>query len=254
VASTTMPPPDGEDRRVRGAAGGVHDDAAAFAHRQATGAGQFVAGADAGGEDHHLRPDRRSVAEGHLGDRAVRAGVQPLQRGAGVDRQPQLLDVAAQHGAAALVQLARHQPGRRFHHVHVDAQALQRPGRLQAQQAPADHHAGGAGTGGAVGAQRLQVVDGAVDEHAGQVPARHRGHERGGAGGQHQRVVADDLPRGGGDRAGRAVDAGDRFCGADRNLRVMRGKRQVRLLGQVGGERDPVVGGAGFLPDHGDPP
>ncbi len=63
----------------------------------------------------------------------------------------------------------------------------QRVGGLEAEQAAADHGTH-PGAGGRV-PDRLQVLDGAVDEAAVQVPAGDRRHERRGAGGQHQLVV-----------------------------------------------------------------
>ena len=57
---------DGPDGGIRGAAGRVDDDATAGTDRKSGGTGQFVTGADTGGEDHQLGPDRSSVGEFHL--------------------------------------------------------------------------------------------------------------------------------------------------------------------------------------------
>src|SRR5690606_22832093 len=63
--------PDRPHGGVPGAAGGVHDDAAALADGQAAAAGQLVAGPDAGGEDHDLGVDGRAVPQDDPPDRAV---------------------------------------------------------------------------------------------------------------------------------------------------------------------------------------
>ena len=111
-----------------------------------------------------------------------------------------------------------------------------------------------------VGADRVEVVERAVDEARRQVVARHRRHERIRAGGQHQRVVGDALAVGGGDGLRGPVDT--RNPVAQPHLDqivtgvVVAGQREpaaVPVLG-VAGQPDPVVGGVGLLGQHGDPP
>jgi hypothetical protein len=129
-----------------------------------------------------------------------------------VHRQAQFLDQPAEQPAATVVHLDRHQPGRHLDDLRGQAHAAQRVRRLKAQQPAADHHPGqpaGVPAGpGALGGltNGVEVVDGSVDEAAGQVVAGHRRHERVGPGGQHQCVVGLHLPAGGGDRARLAVD------------------------------------------------
>src|SRR6202022_1338752 len=96
---------DRVDRGVLGAAPAVDGDAAAFADRQAAVAGELVAGADSGREDHQVgvefdRPGRGLDA--HAAHRAVRAE-DLFGPGRGVDDHAHRLDGAAQRGGAVLV-------------------------------------------------------------------------------------------------------------------------------------------------------
>jgi hypothetical protein len=89
--------------------------------------------------------------------------------------------------AAALVELALHDPLAEVHHGHVHAAQHQPVGRLQAEQAGADHHRVAVLAGGLD--HRLGVGDVAVGEHAGQVVAGDGRDEGRRAGGQQQAVV-----------------------------------------------------------------
>ena len=82
-----------------------------------------------------------------------------------MDVDPEGLDLLAQQLAAAIVDLHRHQARRELHHVRLEPEILERLGRLQAEQAAADHRAD-ALLRRAV-RDRLQVFDGAVDEAVG---------------------------------------------------------------------------------------
>ena len=59
----------------------------------------------------------------------------------GVYLNAQLLDLVAQQRAAIGIKLNRHQPGRKFHHVGFQSEALERIGSFKTQQATAYHHA-----------------------------------------------------------------------------------------------------------------
>ena len=105
------------------------------------------------------------------------------------------LDEPAQRIRAAGVELRRHEPVRGLHDGALDIQALQRAGRFEAEQAPADHRAAQrpAEFGGAALDERpqgLDVVERAVDEAAGQVEAVHGQACRVRAGREDQRVPA----------------------------------------------------------------
>ena len=58
-----------------------------------------------------------------------------------VHAHAQGFDLAAQHGAAAVVHLHRHQARREFDHMRLQSQILERLGRFQAEQSAADHGA-----------------------------------------------------------------------------------------------------------------
>ena len=93
----------------------------------------------------------------------------------------------AQRGAAGVVDLHRHQPRRHLDDVRLEPQLGQGVGGLEPEQAAADDRADRRGGRGL--ADRLEVLDGPVDEAAGQLVAGHRRHERRGAGGEHELVV-----------------------------------------------------------------
>jgi hypothetical protein len=171
---------------VAGAADVVDGDAAARADGEAGRLGQFVTRADTGGEQDHVRFQHLAVGELH----GVTAGFAVhdfLGVALGVDADAQRFDLAAQQAAAAVINLHRHQPGREFDDMGLQAQVLQRLGGFQPQQAAAHHHAH-LRLGGGI-ANGFQVFNGAVDQAAFAVVARHRRHEGIGAGGQHQLVA-----------------------------------------------------------------
>ena len=167
---------------------------------------------------------------------------------------PEALDVAQEGGAAALVELHRHQPRRELHDVGLEPELQERVGGLQAEQAAADDHAAGhvGPVGG--GGDGLQVVDGPVDEAPGTVVARHRRDERAGAGGEHQPVVGQHLARGGGDGPCAAVDGLDRVVQEEPDAVGLEeaGLDQVERGGitglEPGRERNAVVGRRGARP------
>ncbi|CAM5728355.1 hypothetical protein STENM223S_01660 [Streptomyces tendae] len=134
---------DREDVRVGdGAALLVDADAAALADREAAVPGQLVAGPHTGAEHHEFGGEFGAVGQLHAGDGAVVAGHDLLRADARVDGQAHVLDGAQQRGAAALVDLHRHQARRELHDVRGESESLERTGRLQAEQPAADHGAG----------------------------------------------------------------------------------------------------------------
>lgn len=99
----------------------------------------------------------------------------------------------------------------------------------------------------------LQVLDGAVDEHAAFLDARHRGHERERAGGQYHRVVFHLDALVGAHHLGLAVDVAGAV--ADVQLHAVGlvpgqfGHHQLLRVAvrEKRGEPDAVIGGAGLL-------
>ncbi len=252
-------------------------DAAALGDGEVALAGQRVAGPDAGGEDDDLGVDgRRLVAL--LG--AGRPEPQPghgvvtgdgLGQHAGMHADSELLDVAHERRAAGAVELHRHQSRRHLHDVGLEPELDERVGRLQAEQPAADHDAAGRALAGR--ADRLEVLDGAVDEAAVLLTPLDGRHERCRAGRQHDGVVVDGVDGAGvgqrlrrGPRCGRdigddATDPVDRGDGgvedeAHPRVGVLPLRQQRQLVRAVGGEearqRDPVVGGPRLLTQHHD--
>ena len=140
------------------------------------------------------------------------------------------------------------------------ARAASRPSRPAADHQAGPPAASAHGRALRRGADRVQVVEGAVDEASGQVPARDRRDERVGAGGQHQRVVAEGAAVAGGDGAGGPVDGGHRLVQVQRVAgRVVAAlSDDIEVSGgdavDIRRQRDPVVGAARLLRQHGNPP
>ncbi len=146
----------------------------------------------------------------------------------------------------------------------VQAKGAQRVGGFQSEQATTDHHAdrhmARSESGHRIGADRVEVVESAVDVAPRQVVARHRRHEGVGTGGQHERVVVDPFTAGCDDGLAFPVDRRDPGAEPQSHPAVVRiviaGQREagaVPVLG-VSGETYPVVCGVGLLGQHGDPP
>lgn len=249
---------DREHARIGGAAPLVDRDAAALADHESAVAGEPVARTHARGEHHEVRGEFGAVGEAHAGHGAVGAGDDLPRAGAGVDGQAEVPDGTQQRRAAALVDLHGHQPRCELHDVRGQSEALERARRFQPQQPAADHRAGGR--------PRLrvlldgeQVLDGPVDEAALGVPAGHRRHEGGGAGGEDQGVVGDGQAGAGRHRPRRPVDRPGRVAevqfdavlgdepGVGQREFVRGAAREVR------GEPDPVVSRTGLLTEHDHP-
>ena len=197
--------------RIAGAATDIGDNTAAIADLEAARAGQLVARPHAGREHQHGAVDGFAVRQRHPQPAAVVPDLS--SRHTGVHGQTQPLDDVGQHRATALVDLKRHQPRTKLHDMRCQAHQPQRVCRFQAQQAAADHDAGGPWPGG-LGhhPDRVEIVQRAIDEAAIGVLAGDRRHERIGAGGQHKRVVADTSTGRRGNGARRPRDGGDPLC------------------------------------------
>ncbi len=165
------------------------------------------------------------------------------------------LDVPGQGRTAGVIDLRRHQPGRHLDDVGVEAELVQRVRGFEAEQAAADHGAGR--RRGRRLPDRLEVLDGAVDEAAGQVVAGHGRDEWRGTGGEHQVVVGQHLAVLEPDRPGVGVEAGDGGAQDEPDPRVVvlaagKERKGVGADLEVRRERHPVVGGPPLLPDDHD--
>ncbi|CAM5505254.1 hypothetical protein SMICM304S_02803 [Streptomyces microflavus] len=102
-----------------------------------------------------------------------------MERGeaaAAVHADPQRAHEPGEDPAAALVDLEGHQVRGHLHHVRPRPEQAQRPRGLQPQQSAADDDTGLPGAHS--GTERVEVLDRAVGEAAGEVPARHGRYER----------------------------------------------------------------------------
>jgi hypothetical protein len=91
-----------------------------------------------------------------------------------------------------LVELLVHQGAGHVHDAHVHPTPQQAVGRFQSQQAAPDHH--GAAAAHCRGQHRVDVVEVAKADHAGQLVAGHGDDERSRAGGQQQPVIRNHAP------------------------------------------------------------
>ena len=175
-----------------------------------------------------------------------------------------------ERGARGAVELHRHQPRRHLDDVGVEAELDERVGRLEAEQPAADHDA--AGRRGTGRPDRLEVLDGAVDEAAVLAAALDRRDERRRTRGEHQHVVLVDgdgarvgeevarraeRRRHDGDRPRRAVDLGHDAVEHQPHARVVvlpagQQRQRVRAGAEPAREGDPVVGRARLLAEDED--
>ena len=213
-------------------------------------AGQFVAGADAGGEHHDVDVGLGAVGELHAAD-PIAVAEHGAGCGAGADTDPELLDHALQRLAASGVHLQRHQPVCELDHGRLRAQRVQGAGGFQAEQPATDHGpADGSGRCAFVhpGTQAVDVVDRAVDEAAGQVVARNRWPRSVGAGGEHDRVVTVLVAVSGTHHPTVAVDLHHAGAGVQLHARALPQGAVVEqevgrvIAGEERGQRHPVVG------------
>ena len=244
---------DGEDGGIRAVAAVVDADAAALPDVQPGLAGQGVGGADACREQQDIGLKMRAVLEAQ-----PVTGLLPLLDALGgllhQHLDPERLNLVSQHGAAALVELHRHQPGGKLHHLGLEPEQAQGVGRLQPQQAAADDHAA-AGLGAGI-ADGGKIPQGAVDEAALPLMAGDGGHEGHRAGRQHQTVVRELLAVGERQGAGGPVEHLHLGPQPQRNAalfipgRIRHAQRLRGLAAKYLGEVHPVVGGVRLGPEH----
>ncbi|VTM86532.1 Uncharacterised protein [Raoultella ornithinolytica] len=159
--------------RIGGAALIVDDDPAALSYRQSAAARQRILRTNPGGKDHHVGSQRSAI--GKVQHQAIITARNTLSRLAGMDTDANIIDFLPQHRGARAIQLDRHQIRRKLHHVGFQPQLSERVGGLQPQQPAANHHPAFCAAG--AGGNTVEVVEGAVDETALQIVARHRRNE-----------------------------------------------------------------------------
>jgi hypothetical protein len=266
---------DREDVRVGGPALLVHEHASARGDLEVALAGQGVARPDAGGEHHDLRVDdlgrcallRAGRTHPEPGDGVTAFDL--LGHDARVHGDAEALDVAHQRRAGGAVELHRHQPGRHLDDVGLQPELDERVGRFQPEQPTTDDDAAGGRRAGRL--DRLEVLDGAVDEAAVLAAALDGRHERRRAGGEHQHVVLVDGDGAGvreqvlggrrrghhGDGARGPVDLGDDAVEHQPHPRVVvlttgQERQRVGARAEPAREGDPVVGRARLLAEDED--
>ena len=153
---------DGKYIRVGGLTAIVNADPATLADSQPAAARQRVLRTYARRENHHVRFQLFAICKAQH-QPAVRRG-DFRRRFAGVNADAQRLDFSAQHCRAVVVELDRHQVGRKLHHVGFKPELLQRICRLQPQQPAANHHP--AARARRMRRNRVQIVKGAIDKTA----------------------------------------------------------------------------------------
>lgn len=106
-------------------------------------------------------------------------GLNGFGASANMDGDPEVSDHASEQGAAGLVDLLGHQSGHHLDDVRLQPELAQRIGGFESQKAASDDHSGvGVSRVQCVlgaGADRVEVVEGAVDVTLGQVVPGHRG-------------------------------------------------------------------------------
>ncbi len=128
---------NGQHVRIGGLTAVVNADPAAFADSQPAAARQRVLRTNAGRKDHHVCFKLFAIGKAQH-QPAVRGG--DLRRCfTGMHTDAQRLDFLAQHRRAVVVELDRHQIGRKLHHVSFQPELLQGIRRLQPQQPAANH-------------------------------------------------------------------------------------------------------------------
>ena len=218
---------------------------------------QLGVGADAGGHHHQVGRDLAAVLELHGFDAAAWIAEQLGRLRADHELQAALFERALQQLARRRIELALHQPRHDVHDRHVHATQPQAVGGFEPQQAAADHHRVRVCCRRVD--HRLGVGDVAVGDHAVELLARHRQHERVGAGGQQQAIVGRRGAVVGDHQPLDAVDLDDLLTGVQRDavLRVPRQRVEDDLVdrllaGQHRAQQDAVVVGVRLGAEHGD--
>ena len=250
---------DRVDVRVGGLAVRVDADAAALADREAGGARQLVARADAGGEHDDVGLQRGAVGEHQAVARGLRRRRFPSCSSQVCTLTPSASIFLRSSRPAGVVELHRHQARRELDHVRLAGRGPSAPwpppgraGRRRSPCRPCER--------AARRADHLEVLDGAVDEAVAPVAPGHRRHE-----GSRSRWRAPACRRA---RPGSAPSARSSSTGSIDSTRVVQPQRDAVLLeeasraprfrsaadlaGEEARELHAVVGRARLLAEHGD--
>ena len=152
----------------------VNADPAALADSQPAAARQRVLRTDTGRKDHQVRFQRFAIGKAQhqpvIRRRNFRGGF------SGVNAHAQRLDFLAQHRRAVVIELNRHQIGRKLHHVSVEPELFQGVCCLQPQQPASDDDP--ATRTRRMGRNVVEIVERAVDKTARQIVTRYRRDKR----------------------------------------------------------------------------
>ena len=195
----------------------VHDDTAAIAHGEAGLAGELVAGSNSRGDDHELAIERLAVGE--LDALGPRIAEDALSRTAEVNIDAERANAAGEQPGARAVELPWHEPWRKLDDVRLQPEVADGLGRLESEQTAAEHD--GALRACGVLANRVEILDGAVDEHTRLVDAGDGRHEGHGPRGENQHVVRDPLAARRLNGALLAVNAHGAFAEQQTNLALL---------------------------------
>ncbi len=254
---------DGIDARVVGLQGVVdHDTASAV---QAAGLGESGIRADADGHHHQVGEhfhDIPGTARSALAQAQAYA-LDPVDAEDGLglrahqEFQAARLERTLEQRRRRPVELFLHQRVQEMHDSDGHALPEQAVGRLQAEQAAADHDGVATRAGGRQ--HPVHVLDVAEPDHAGQIAARHGDDDGRGAGRQDQAVVARRAAVGRVHHPPRPVDLHRlaAFVQGDAVVRVPalvveHDLLQRLLAGEHRREQDAVVVAAGLGAEYGD--
>ncbi len=163
----------------------------------------------------------------------------------------ELRDGTAQDLATAGVDLAGHEARRHLQDVRRHAEVVHRLRGLEAEETAAEDRRRARAR--RPGADRVEILDRAVDEDAGERGARHRRHERRRAGRENEDVVVDAATADGLDGARGAIDRDDAITEVESDVafRIPHDVRELQILGSAAVEEraqvDAIVGGARLL-------
>ncbi len=243
---------NGKDPCIAGTAVLVDDHPTTRRDLQAAAATQRVLGANTCREHDQVGFKKLAPIEIHS-IAVVFAGHYRLCGPGRVYAHTQGFDLRAQGCTAIAVELHRHQPRGKLHHMRFQAQRLEGIGRFETEQATPNHHAATGLCGS--GTNTVQIIKGAIDQTRVALRTVDGRHERVGAGGQHQPVVAI-TPLGGDHFAAFAIDFEHRLAKmqvhgvtvieAGIAQRQRFGIGAAEILGQV----HTVVGALALLAEH----
>lgn len=232
----------------------VHDDPTARADLEPGDARDLVARHDAGRDDDHLALEEAVVVEldsSHLG-----VADEPPRHLAEVERDAERLDLLLEDLRSALIDLTRHEARRQLDDVGAEPSFLYGARGFEPEEPASDDRA--ARDARASSHDRVQVLDGAVDEDAFEFDAGKAWHEGRRTRRDHHVIVGNSLAARGLDEPELTIDPRRLHTDAelDAAIAVPRLVGEAELVGggrgEVARELHAIVGGAGLLAQHGD--